>query len=97
MPLLMHSTSVILKNSTDSVLWFYPMVKPYEHFIPVAEDLSDLFIKLEWAKNHDAQCQKISANARRLAAEIFNNELIYVYLYRLLVEYAEKQNVHYHE
>jgi hypothetical protein len=97
MPLLMHSTSVILKNTTDSVLWFYPRVKPYEHFIPVSEDLSDLFIKLEWAKNHDAQCQKISANARRLAAEIFNHELIYVYLHRLLVEYAKKQALYYHE
>ncbi|HUD01664.1 MAG TPA: glycosyl transferase family 90 [Rhabdochlamydiaceae bacterium] len=97
LPLLMHSNSVILKNTTDSMLWFYPTLKAYVHYIPVAEDLSDIFTQLEWAKTHDDQCRKISENARQLAAEIFSPESIYLYFYRLLKEYSKKQAVFYNE
>jgi hypothetical protein len=97
LPLLMHGNSVILKNTTDSILWFYRTLKPYVHYIPVAEDLSDIFIQLEWAKNHDDECRKISENSRQLAAEIFSQEFIYLYFYRLLEEYSKKQAVFYNE
>lgn len=95
-PLLLHSNSVILKNMTDSILWFYGTIKPYEHYIPVEENLSDLFTQLEWAKNHDEECQRISENARKLAAEVLSPEAIYLYLYQLLCEYSKKQQTHYH-
>ncbi len=94
-PLFLHGNSVILKNMTDSILWFYGIIKPYEHFIPVEENLSNLFTQLEWAKNHDDECQKISENARKLAAEVFSRESIYLYLYQLLCEYSKKQQPHY--
>lgn len=90
-PLLLHSNSVILKNMTDSMLWFYGTIKPYEHFIPVKENLSDLLTQLAWAKNHDEECQKISENARKLAAEVLSPESIYLYLYQLLCEYSKRQ------
>lgn len=90
-PLLLHSNSVILKNMTDSILWFYSAIKPYTHFIPVEENLGDLLVQIEWAKTHDTECQQISENARNLATEILTQEMAYLYFYRLLEAYAEKQ------
>ncbi|HSX26355.1 MAG TPA: glycosyl transferase family 90 [Chlamydiales bacterium] len=92
LPLLLHSNSVLFKNMTNSRLWFYPPLKPYVHFIPVAEDLSDLLTQLKWAIHHDEECKKISQNARALAEEILSLESIYLYLYRLLCEYSKKQH-----
>lgn len=80
---------------TNSVLWFYGTIKPYVHFIPVAEDFSDIFTQLEWAKTHDEQCKEISENARQLAAEVLSQETNYLYLYRLLEEYSKKQACYY--
>lgn len=96
LPLFLHTNSVVLKSSTPSILWFNKALKPFEHFIPVAEDLSDLVPLIEWAKAHDAQCKQISENARQLAAEILTHEYVYVYLYRLLEAYAKKQRDYYH-
>lgn len=94
-PTLLHSNSVVFKNITSSLLWFYPKIKPYVHFIPVAEDLSDLLTQLEWAKSHDEECKQISNNARQLAVEILSQESAYLYLYRLLEAYSKKQTTHY--
>ncbi|MBS0648436.1 MAG: hypothetical protein JSS10_04325 [Verrucomicrobia bacterium] len=96
-PLLLHSNSVILKSITDSIQWFYPKIKPYVHFIPVKEDLSDLLSQLEWAKNHHHECQIISQNARQLAEEVLSHEAIFLYLYRLLEEYSKRQQQYYLE
>lgn len=90
-PIFMFSNSVILKNTTNSILWFYRPLKPYIHFIPVAEDLSDLLIKLDWAKSHQEECQQIASNARAFANKHLTQEACYVYLYRLLLEYSLRQ------
>lgn len=95
LPLLLYSNSVLFKNMTSSRLWFYPQMKPYVHFVPVKEDLSDLITQLNWARSHDEECKKISQNARELAAEVLSHEAVYLYLYRLLYEYSKKQQEQY--
>ena len=95
LPLLLHSNSVLFKNMTSSRLWFYPQMKPYVHFVPVKEDLSDLIALLKWARFHDEECKKISQNARELAAEVLSHEAVYLYLYRILCEYSKKQQEQY--
>jgi hypothetical protein len=93
--LLLHSNSVMVKQVTDDMLWFYPALKPYVHFIPVKQDLSDLLPQLEWAKNHEKECTEIVRNANQLAAEALSPEAIYLYLYRLLEAYSSKQREYY--
>ncbi len=96
LPLLLHSNCVILKSMTNSILWFYPCIKPYVHFIPVKEDLSDLLTQLQWAKDHPKACRQISKNARNLAKGVLNHEAVYEYLYRVLIEYSKKQSEQYY-
>jgi glycosyl transferase family 90 len=41
--------------------WYYDEMRPFEHFVPVAADLSDLAEKLEWCRSHDRECAAIAA------------------------------------
>jgi hypothetical protein len=47
--------------------WYYDRIRPWEHFIPVRSDLSDLAEKIEWARSHDARSRQIAENGRAFA------------------------------
>lgn len=93
---IFHSNSVIFKEVSPSKQWWYSLIKPYEHYIPVSGDLSDVISQIEWAKAHDDECRKISKNARNLVLDVLSEERIYQFLYELLMAYAEKQKAVYH-
>ena len=42
--------------------WFFSM-KPFVHYIPFKEDLSDFYEQFEWALNNEEKCQEIARNA----------------------------------
>ncbi len=90
---LLFSNSLVFKHSTDSYQWWYSEIKPYEHYIPVKNDLSDLLEQLEWAISHDTECRMISSNASKLASRILSEEAVYLYLYKLLKAYALIQGI----
>lgn len=48
--------------------WFY-LLKEYKHYIPVANDLSDLDKQLKWADNNVSKCLQIAKNAANFAAK----------------------------
>jgi hypothetical protein len=56
--------SVILLVHSRYRLWYEPLLQPWVHYVPVAEDLSDLNERLEWCVTHDAECQEIAHQAR---------------------------------
>lgn len=88
---LLLSNSVVLKQVTSNQQWYYGALRPYEHYIPVKEDLSDLLAQVEWAKSHDAEAQKIAENATQFVKNNLSPEDIYLYFYHLIVEYARLQ------
>ncbi len=64
-PWIMFSNSVLMKQETNNVQWFYPALKPYVHYVPLQDDLTDIFFQLEWLKQHDEQAKQISLNAQQ--------------------------------
>lgn len=60
--------------------FFYDMLLPWDHFIPVKSDFSDLCQKIEWAKAHDEQARRISENARSFIKNTFTLENIDLYV-----------------
>jgi hypothetical protein len=46
--------------------WFFDM-KPFEHYIPVKEDLSDLLDKIQWARKNDEKAKQIATTAQEYA------------------------------
>lgn len=47
--------------------WYYHLLKPFEHYVPIKKDLSDLKEKVDWVLTHDAEAQAIAENGRKLA------------------------------
>ena len=67
--------------------WYDERLKPYEHFIPVRLDYSDLEEKLHWAINHDSKAAEIAAKGQEVANTQLRDADMECYLYRLLLEY----------
>tara|TARA_B110000285_G_C14615769_1_gene376894 strand:- start:64 stop:231 length:168 start_codon:yes stop_codon:yes gene_type:complete len=55
----MLSGSVALKVDSDFGQWFYGAIKPYKHYVPVKNDLSDLVEQVEWLKQNDDKAREI--------------------------------------
>jgi hypothetical protein len=47
--------------------WYYHRLQPWQHYIPVAADLSDLQQQIEWCRAHDAESEQIANRGRELA------------------------------
>lgn len=85
-------SSVILKQDSDSIQWYYDCLKPYKHYIPFKNDCSDLIEKIIWCKNNDSEVRKIANNANMFA----NNNLKLVdnllYIYLVITEISKNQS-----
>jgi hypothetical protein len=47
--------------------WYYDRLVPWENYVPVAADMSDLVEKTRWLIDHDDEAQRIGAAGRALA------------------------------
>lgn len=65
----MHFGCCVLKvESPDGFRqWWYDRLIPWEHYVPVEADMSDLLEKIEWTRNHDSEASTIAANGQALA------------------------------
>ena len=57
--------SVILLVDSKYKMWFRKYLIEYVHYVPVKEDLTDLFEKIEWCRNNDDKCEEIASNAKK--------------------------------
>lgn len=60
---LSTETAVVLQE-WEFKEWFTPMMKPFEHYIPLAEDLSDLDETMHWIAEHPTEVRDIARNGR---------------------------------
>ena len=78
--------SVILLVESQWKLWFSHLLVPNVHFVPVKGDLSDLFDRIRWCRNHDSECQEIAENAKSFYQEFLCRDRVLDYLQNTLVE-----------
>lgn len=76
----LNSNSVILKTESIWKQWFYNGFIPWVHYIPIANDFSDLQEKYKWCEEHQEECEKIVENAKNF----FQN----IYLYKNVVNHT---------
>lgn len=60
----LYSGSVMLKVESVWKQWYYDKLIPWKHYVPIANDFSDLNEKIEWCINHDDKCKRITEQAR---------------------------------
>ena len=76
----------ILKTESKYKLWFSDMLKPYEHYVPIKEDLSDLYKQIDWCRKNDKKCKMMGENCQKFYKMYLEEDGIYDYLEKLLNE-----------
>lgn len=82
------TNSVVFMPDSPWMQWYHPALKPYIHYIPVKEDLSDLIEKLQWAVEHDQESEIIARNARQFAQNYLTEDANLIYIYFLFKSFS---------
>jgi hypothetical protein len=85
----LFSKSVVIKNKSSKYSWFYRGLKPWVHYVPAAEDFSDLKEVVAWCRQNDARCKQIAENATAFIKKYQSPEMYLKYAYLILLKYAE--------
>jgi len=88
------SNSLIFKPDSCWFQWYYKALKPYEHYIPVKENLEDLIDKVRWATTHDAEARVIAKNSREFALSHITLPDNWLYLYYVIYQYSRLNFIH---
>ena len=71
-----YTKSLTLKVDSNHIQWFYHKLKPWEHYVPLSYDLSDLDDAMQWITSHDKRCKEIALNAREVMKKETYPELV---------------------
>ena len=85
----MGGGSVALKVDSNNGQWYYGAIKPFEHYVPIKADFSDLNEKIEWLKNNDDKAQQIAKNGRDFVKNYMTHEAMNQYTIDLLKDYEK--------
>lgn len=81
---LLHSGSLVFRAESQLHVWLDGGLRPWVHYVPVRENLTDLIDRLDWARGHDSRAAEIAAEAVRFAAEEVSLEGCLLYLLLVL-------------
>ena len=81
---LFYCKSLVLNVESKFKSWFDDLLIPYEHFIPVKNDLSDLIEIINWCKDNDSKCKQIAKNGYKFAKKHFNTEIFMEYMSKII-------------
>ena len=59
-PYLMSSDSLVMKQDSIYYEYFYRDLLPWQHYIPLRSDLSDVLEQVKWAKEHDEEVRHVN-------------------------------------
>lgn len=82
--------SVVLIPKSKYYLWFSFLLKPYEHYVPVDENLDNLIEQIKWCKNNDDKCYEISKNGMEFYKKYLEKDGIYDYMQKVLYQINSK-------
>ncbi len=89
----LHSNSLVFKQNSTQMQWFYRGLNPFKHFIPI-NDEADVLEKISWAETHPDEVQGIINNANQFSEQNLTLEDFCHYLIILLEEYRKRVEVY---
>jgi hypothetical protein len=67
----------MLKVESGWQQWFVPRLSPWQHYIPIANDLSDFVEQLDWCRTNPDEAARIAAAGRQFALDMrFEDEMV---------------------
>ena len=88
----LDSGSVVLLPKSKYSIWFSHLLKEWEHYVPVNEDLSNLLDMAEWCRTHDDECKKIATNAKDFYDKYLTKEGLLAYFKNTLTNLSSKRS-----
>lgn len=88
---LLFLNSAIIRHEAETQEWFYPLLRPYVHYIPADVTLSNLTAQVEWAKAHDSDVVKIVRQANEFAEKYISEAAIKLYWKEAIQFHASMQ------
>ena len=58
---------LLFHHVTPTKDYFHDLLVPWEHYVPIKDDLSDLREKYDWAESHPIEAKEIAENGTRFA------------------------------
>jgi hypothetical protein len=83
--ILLFSGRPLFIQSRQWEEYFFDRLVPFEHYVPVAENLEDLTERLEWARSHPVETNGIAAAAQEFAKKNLTREAAITYLRDVLL------------
>lgn len=81
---------LLFHHETLTKDFFYDEMKPYVHYIPVKQDLSDLKQRFDWAESNPKEAQAIAKAGTELALRLGSDEYIRELYDELFVQHVGK-------
>jgi hypothetical protein len=81
--------SVVLKPDSNNIQWYFPLLKPDVHYLPLKANLEDLLEKLLFLQNNDSVAEELADNGFTFAREHLCKEDLLRYLYCAIWEYSK--------
>ncbi|KAJ7758522.1 glycosyl transferase family 90-domain-containing protein [Mycena maculata] len=88
---LLKSGSLVFKSTVFDE-YFNDWLRPYEHYVPVQADLSDLVEKVYWAMEHEDEARLIQETGKLFAERIMTDAQNDCYFAMVLLEWARLQS-----
>lgn len=85
--------NVILLVKSNWKLWYSDLLVPYKHYVPIAEDLSDLISQIKWCQNNDSTCKTIAENATLFYNQYLTKNSILDHLQKSLINIKNHCNL----
>ena len=65
---------MLFHHETPAMDWFYDRLKPYQHYVPIRTDLSNLEQQHEWVVSNPEQAQSIAKQGTEFARHLVSNQ-----------------------
>jgi len=73
---ILYSNSLLMKQQSNKVQWYYHKLLPYVHYLPIAEDFSNIEQQYAWAESHQAEVVAMTRNANQFATQVFSEAAV---------------------
>ena len=88
LPFLLALGSVVFKQDSPFFAWWYPLIEPWVHYLPMNDTLGDTIERVQWARANDQLAENISHNGKEFVLEFLVNKTD-LYMCRLLHSYGK--------
>jgi hypothetical protein len=83
------TNSVVMKEANSWEVFFDCHLRPWEHFVPVARDFSDIAEKIAWSEANADACRQMAEKRHRIVGLLLEQETRDEALRRVIARYNE--------